>query len=182
MLNLKSFKVYSPKTIEQFELSKKGVTFLKSAEGYDWYESQKLFSADTIKFCYDDNNVICSITSAEGGHDISTLWPLNLSVAEVPNITANRRADISGEWQFVNGEIIPRVYTKDELIDKAEQKKSTLLNDASGIIAPLQDALDLDMATDEESAKLQAWKKYRVLLNRIDTRLAPDIEWPSMPE
>ncbi|EFF0700519.1 tail fiber assembly protein, partial [Escherichia coli] len=25
------------------------------------------------------------------------------------------------------------------------------------------------------------WKKYRVLLNRVDTSTAPDIEWPTMP-
>ncbi|HBE5608577.1 TPA: tail fiber assembly protein [Escherichia coli] len=25
------------------------------------------------------------------------------------------------------------------------------------------------------------WKKYRVLLNRVDTSVAPDIEWPSQP-
>ncbi|OKT75363.1 phage tail protein, partial [Escherichia coli] len=25
---------------------------------------------------------------------------------------------------------------------------------------------------------LEAWKKYRVLLNRVDTSTAPDIEWP----
>ncbi|EGG1135905.1 tail fiber assembly protein, partial [Escherichia coli] len=26
-----------------------------------------------------------------------------------------------------------------------------------------------------------AWKKYRVLLNRVDTSTAPDIEWPALP-
>ncbi|KIE64605.1 tail fiber assembly protein [Escherichia coli] len=29
---------------------------------------------------------------------------------------------------------------------------------------------------------LEAWKKYRVLLNRVDTSTAPDIEWPEIPE
>ncbi|HAL6907736.1 TPA: tail fiber assembly protein, partial [Escherichia coli] len=28
----------------------------------------------------------------------------------------------------------------------------------------------------------EAWKKYRVLLNRVDTSTAPDIEWPEIPE
>ncbi|NAG96242.1 hypothetical protein GUC37_25905, partial [Escherichia coli] len=28
---------------------------------------------------------------------------------------------------------------------------------------------------------LEAWKKYRVLLNRVDTSTAPDIEWPTNP-
>ncbi|MDI0552840.1 tail fiber assembly protein, partial [Escherichia coli] len=48
-------------------------------------------------------------------------------------------------------------------------------------IAPLQDAVDLEIATEEETSLLEAWKKYRVLLNRIDTSTAPDIEWPEIP-
>ncbi|EON9774816.1 tail fiber assembly protein, partial [Escherichia coli] len=49
-------------------------------------------------------------------------------------------------------------------------------------IAPLQDAVDLEIATEEETSLLEAWKKYRVLLNRVDTSTAPDIEWPVIPE
>ncbi|MGS5187697.1 tail fiber assembly protein, partial [Escherichia coli] len=48
-------------------------------------------------------------------------------------------------------------------------------------IAPLQDAVDLEIATEEEKSLLAAWKTYRVLLNRVDTSLSPDIEWPSQP-
>ncbi|MBN5561676.1 tail fiber assembly protein [Providencia stuartii] len=71
--------------------------------------------------------------------------------------------------------------SKEQLIAEAEQQKQLLLAEANNAIAPLQDAVDLDMATDEEVAQLTAWKKYRVLLNRIDTSLAPDIEWPEKP-
>ncbi|MDU7134954.1 MAG: tail fiber assembly protein, partial [Enterobacteriaceae bacterium] len=42
-------------------------------------------------------------------------------------------------------------------------------------------AVDLDMATATESAALLAWKKYRVLVNRVDVMLAPDIDWPEQP-
>ncbi|EFH5131409.1 terminase small subunit [Escherichia coli O101,9,9a:H9] len=52
---------------------------------------------------------------------------------------------------------------------------------ASEHIAPLQDAVDLEIATEEETSLLEAWKKYRVLLNRVDTSTAPDIEWPTNP-
>ena len=48
-------------------------------------------------------------------------------------------------------------------------------------IAPLQDAVDLEIATEEENSLLEAWKKYRVLLNRVNTTTAPDIEWPVAP-
>ncbi|HBD5449293.1 TPA: tail fiber assembly protein, partial [Escherichia coli] len=37
------------------------------------------------------------------------------------------------------------------------------------------------IATEEEKAFLAAWKTYRVLLNRVDTSTAQDIEWPALP-
>jgi phage terminase Nu1 subunit (DNA packaging protein) len=46
----------------------------------------------------------------------------------------------------------------------------------------IQDAVDLEIATEEENSLLEAWKKYRVLLNRVDTSTAPDIEWPEEPD
>lgn len=52
---------------------------------------------------------------------------------------------------------------------------------ATQAISPLQDAVDLSMATDAEIASLQQWKRYRVILSRIDTNNAPDIIWPETP-
>lgn len=49
---------------------------------------------------------------------------------------------------------------------------------ASEKIATLQDAVDLDITTDDEKAQLDKWKKYRVLVNRVDTS-NPD--WPEQP-
>ncbi|HEF8780521.1 TPA: tail fiber assembly protein [Providencia rettgeri] len=72
--------------------------------------------------------------------------------------------------------------SKEQLIAEAEQKKQSLLAEGNNTIVPLQDAVDLGIATDEEKAKLTAWKTYRVLLNRVDTSLAPDIDWPEKPE
>lgn len=66
-------------------------------------------------------------------------------------------------------------------IREAEETKNSLMQVASEHIAPLQDAVELELATEEEVAKLAAWKKYRVLLNRIDTSTAPDIVWPEIP-
>lgn len=60
--------------------------------------------------------------------------------------------------------------------------KQMLMDDASQRIGVLQDAVDLEMATDEEAAALPLWKKYRVLLSRIDANTADEIEWPAKPE
>ena len=66
-------------------------------------------------------------------------------------------------------------------IREAEETKNNLMQVASEHIAPLQDAADLEIATEEEISLLEAWKKYRVLLNRVNTTTAPDIEWPTVP-
>lgn len=71
--------------------------------------------------------------------------------------------------------------SKEQYIARAEAQKQSLLEEATNVIAPLQDAVDLDMATDEEMAQLTALRKYRVLLNRVDTSTEPDIEWPEKP-
>ncbi|RXN69530.1 tail fiber assembly protein [Providencia rettgeri] len=70
--------------------------------------------------------------------------------------------------------------SKEQLIAEAEYQKQALLNEATAVIAPLQDAVDLGIATDEERAQLIKWKEYRVLLNRIDVSTASDIDWPTL--
>ncbi|KLX07628.1 hypothetical protein SK67_01640 [Escherichia coli] len=70
---------------------------------------------------------------------------------------------------------------RDALVRAAESQKKEQIAYAGEIIATLQDAVDLDMATEEEKLSLTHWKKYRVLLNRVQPEDAPDIEWPEMP-
>lgn len=55
--------------------------------------------------------------------------------------------------------------------------------DADKAIAPLQDAVDLDEATGAEVARLKAWKKYRVALNRLPDQAGypTTIDWPVVP-
>ncbi|HGJ5865627.1 MAG TPA: tail fiber assembly protein [Arsenophonus nasoniae] len=77
-------------------------------------------------------------------------------------------------------DILPK--TKNELIKEAENTKIELMQNAAAIITPLQDAIDLNMATDEECKNLMEWKTYRVLLSRIDISIAPNIEWPKLPK
>ncbi|WP_301542461.1 tail fiber assembly protein [Cupriavidus basilensis] len=58
--------------------------------------------------------------------------------------------------------------------------RDSLLSSAALRIAPLQDAVDLETATDEEKSTLEAWKQYRVSVMRTDLGVrAPS--WPSTP-
>ena len=60
-------------------------------------------------------------------------------------------------------------------------EKAKLIADATIVIAPLQDAVDLGDATDEEVSLLKVWKSYRVALNRLDLSDAPNVNWPTKP-
>lgn len=73
----------------------------------------------------------------------------------------------------------PPPLTNEELIAITEERKSSLMLQTNNMIAPLQDAVDLGIATDEELQLLVNWKKYRVLLMRVNT-LKP--VWPTTPE
>ncbi|MDE9528240.1 tail fiber assembly protein [Xenorhabdus bovienii] len=72
--------------------------------------------------------------------------------------------------------------TPEELQRGAEREKQYLMSQAGNHIAPLQYAVDLQMATNAEQTELTAWKKYCVLLNRVDCSAAPKIDWPKAPE
>ncbi|EBJ4221201.1 tail fiber assembly protein [Salmonella enterica] len=147
--------------------------WLYSEDGKNWYEEQKNFAADTLKIAYDQNGVIVNISK-----DVSTINPTGLSVVELYDITANRRADIYGGWMFDGKQVIKRVYTSEELRQQAEAKKLKLLEEAENIITPLSRAVKLKIATDEEIKQLEAWELYSVLVSRVDTS---DPDWPEKP-
>lgn len=175
MMHLKNIKAGNPKTPEQYQLTKKaGVVWLYTEDGKNWYEEQKNFQPDTIKIAYDKNNVIVTVSK-----DVSTINPEGLSVVEVSDITANRRADNNGNWMFLDGKVVKREYTKQELQQQAELQKAALLSEAESVIQPLERAVRLNMATDEERTRLESWERYSVLVSRVDTA---NHEWPQKPE
>lgn len=68
-----------------------------------------------------------------------------------------------------------------ELTAAAATLKAARIQEAADILAPLQDAVDLEMATDDEKARFDEWRRYRVLLMRIKPELVDDINWPIPP-
>ncbi|WP_225760545.1 tail fiber assembly protein [Citrobacter sp. Marseille-Q3906] len=69
--------------------------------------------------------------------------------------------------------------TEKELQQQADTKKQSLMQEANTMISTLQDSVDMEMATAEETSALTEWKKYRVLLMRVDTEKPV---WPTPPE
>lgn len=64
-------------------------------------------------------------------------------------------------------------------VAQARETLAQLNDEADASIAPLERAVRLNMATDAEKARLDAWERYGVLLSRVDVE-SP--EWPDKPE
>ena len=92
--------------------------------------------------------------------------------------------DQNSEFDSWDGEkwVLDTEKQRQHYINIAIAQKKQLLNEANAQIEYLQDAVDADIATDAEKNLLAEWKKYRVLLNRIDVNLAPNIEWLQKPQ
>lgn len=169
----KNFTLYTP------EHTVPGVTYLQSEDGQDWYDVRDSLSATQLKIAYQADGVI-----RMQSYNAVELYPENLSVAEISkrDVPKNFPERLDGNWIFDGKKIVPRVITAQEVIDQAEEKRAELMGIANQKIAPLQAALDVGIATDAELAQLKAWKTYLVLLSRVDTSNAPDIDWPEVPD
>ncbi|CCW29820.1 conserved hypothetical protein [Xenorhabdus nematophila F1] len=80
--------------------------------------------------------------------------------------------------QWVTDSIAQQVHE----IQQAEYEKGQRLRTATEKIAIYQDAVDLDISADGEELLLAKWRRYRVLLNRVNCSTAPDTHWPEQPE
>lgn len=169
MITLKNFVQYEP----EFKDFLFNAIFIQSENGLDWYYHMSRFQTDTLKICYDGNNIIRAFS-----YQADRLFPLGLSVSEIDASSVPEGLTNTGAWMYADGKVLPVPVDHAEL---AAQEKNKRMAEAVSAIGPLQDAVDLGMATKEEEAQLIAWKTYRVELNRVDTSTAPDITWPEPP-
>ncbi|EJO4474497.1 tail fiber assembly protein [Salmonella enterica] len=181
MMHMKNIVPNPPGTPEQRQLTEKFcVTWLFDEDGKNWYDEQKNFAADTLKIAYNKNGIIVSISK-----DVSMINPAGLSVVELPDISANRQADISGKWRFVDGVVspVPVDYHK-----KAESQRQNLLDDANDTTADWRTELSLGIISDEDKACLVKWMTYIKALKALDLSDVKneagfkDINWPDKPE
>lgn len=110
----------------------------------------------------------------EGAIEVSEQRREELLLAGLPII-----ANASNELEVV----YPAPPTTEQLAARAISERTRLLQIATLEIAPLQDAVDVGIASETEQTKLTAWKVYRVHLSRIEQQLQypHTIEWPESP-
>lgn len=151
----------------------KGITrtglYFQDIHGRDWYETLRYWKGAVAT---DESGIVVAcekdvtFMGMEEGRNVYEIAP-----EDIPE-------NVIGNYTFKEG-----VFTdiRPDAATLAEQKRKELLEAANAAMAPLQDASDLGIETDEEKESLLAWKKYRVLLNRVDVTKAPDVDWPIKP-
>jgi hypothetical protein len=114
----------------------------------------------------------------------STTTGVESTVTEIGDIpTDYTLLKPNSEFDSWNGEawILDENKQHQHYVNVAIAQKKQLLSEATTQIDYLQDAIDTDIATDEEKTLYADWKKYRALLNRIDVDTVPDTNWPEKP-
>ncbi len=149
------------------ELPPAGQALRRTADGKSWehvpdYRGQTVYNTVT--------------------REASTVTAMGELPEEVTLLAPATKFDTWNGKEWVTDKAAQHTAELQEAQEEAKQELASRLTVANARIQPLQDAVDLDMATEAEKARLITWKKYRVLLNRIDVSKAPDIEWPEAPD
>lgn len=87
---IKKFRLSGTEQIQGYSIAN-----LISEDAQDWYEAQSLFEKDKLKFEFDENGIITRFS-----YDVSMLWPIGKSVADISkNLVPDGLRD-NGEWMF----------------------------------------------------------------------------------
>ncbi|MGK0158930.1 tail fiber assembly protein [Pseudomonas mosselii] len=128
------------------------------------------------------------INQMDAGASVSTSFTdgvLLVSVAkegEPADLLHSITLHVSVEEAPVPVPVPPQPIPADPL-QQAQEEVARLRAIADAVIAPLQDAIDLDEATEAEALRLKEWKRYRVALNRLPDQpgYPTAIDWPAPP-
>ncbi|MFS6813184.1 tail fiber assembly protein [Citrobacter meridianamericanus] len=179
MQHLKNLKKYTPDDENSLFLIKEhNVEFYVSEDGKDWYKSQANFSPDTLKLAYDESGIIRSIS-----RDVSSIYPCDLSIVELPATKANLLVTLGDDWFYKDGKLQQIRDYKSIAVAERDNR----MDEATKRINWLEAAQEDGDITDEEETELSALRAYRTALRRLDLSNISDkesfsaINWPDMP-
>lgn len=174
MQSFGKFTPYTPDTSDRPKIiDGQNVLFLQDDKGNDWYDVIELFDeSKTLKIGYDDDGRVRTFTT-----NIHALFPVNLSVVELPATKANLRVTLGADWFYQDGKL---QQIRDYLAD-AETERNSRMNEATARINWLEDAQKDGDISAEEAAELAELRAYRTALRRLDLSAAPKINWPDAP-
>lgn len=101
----------------------------------------------------------------------------NIIPSDFVRLSDQELADLRAEQEAAQAE------TPEQILQEAQRKRDALLVLAALRIDPLQDAVELGEAGEDDAALLLKWKKYRVDVSRIDRQpgFPSAIAWPVEP-
>lgn len=147
-----------------------GIQYLCDDKGRDFYQTRSKFTKKYVVL-FDSFGVVRCATESK---NLVLTQPHGLSIVDI-NVLPEGFDLFDKTWIFDGKKLFqvdvdPSVPTS---IRKEEAYKKL-----NYLIVPLQDAVDLGEATDEEVEKYNALRKLRVKLNRIsDDTPAGDVDW-----
>lgn len=148
--------------IDKPEQPGEGFAIVRSADDLSW---------ETVE---DNRGLTVYSTATREAHTVTELGAIADGVT--PLVPGLYDAWDGGKW------VTDEEAQRQAEVESARLELNRRMSAASSVIATLQYAIDTDMATDEETQRLEQWKKYSVLLSRIDVSAAPDITWPVAPD
>lgn len=165
-MRMNNFKVYSPE-VKAFG---EGVQYFQDEKGRDFYESRGLFKKKYVVF-FDEHGIVRGWAKSE---EVTRLHPGGLSVIDL-NTLPKEFSLQGGVWSFNGKQVVKADY---DPVFTTEVRKAGILQVIGSVIAPLQDAVELGEATEEETEKYNHLRRMRVKVMRIPDSTCPaDIDW-----
>lgn len=176
----KNFKSYVPDTESKKPLVEIGVIFARDENGNDWYDCLSKFPDETHKFILNKDNVIMAYSKVASS---LPMIPDGCSVADSKYIPKNFENNSTFMYDEKTSKVKARVYSSEEVKSQVDKRKNALMDEAMSLINPLQYAVNLEMASEQEKERLTALQKYVVLLNRVSDQegYPANVEWPEKP-
>ncbi|HAT7595020.1 TPA: tail fiber assembly protein [Citrobacter werkmanii] len=171
MQSFGKFTPYTPDTTDRPKIiDGQNVMFLRDEKGNDWYDVIELFDASTtLKIGYDDDGRVRTFST-----NIHALFPVNLSVVELPATEDNLRVTLGADWFYQDG----KLQQIRDYLAQAETERDRRMAEATARIDWLEAAQkDGDISAEEET-ELAALRANRTKLRRLDLSSAPDVNWP----
>lgn len=185
MRNIKKFTLYENPAHKLIPSgAAENVLFLKSEDNLDWYESQCLFSDDTVKIQYDNQGIIRAVVDKpvpqRGNiYAVSMLWPDGMSVAEVAVADYPQNLTLDGTWKFDGTSIYQ---DEDAITRKSLQANAALrynyMLDATLKVSAIQSSVTVGNARESDSSNLLALQQYIDQLRDVDLN---NPIWPPAP-
>lgn len=160
---------------EDEHLLKVGVSFLYTDNDICWYSlATKYPEPELYKIMVDANNKVCAMST-----DITMLYPMDCTVIITDSIPAAMKTSEPSLWRLVGKTFEPDYSAA---ITQAERRKLEALRVSSIKVDTLRDAINSELATDDEKRLFKAWTDYRIKVNRLDTKLGSAMTLPVSPE